>query len=545
MVKNFDVIIIGSGIGSLTTASILSKIFNKKVLVLEKHFKVGGFTHTFKRKNYHWDVGVHYVGQMNKESQLRKVFDFISDEKVEWNKMPDIFEKFVYPDFTFNVYSNEKKYKNDLVNQFPDEKENIIKYFNDINKASKLSTLYFMISTFNTKIKKILLPLLPTFSKFYKITTKEYMDNNFKDEKLKALLTSQWGDYGLLPSKSSFLIHAIIVSHYFEGGYYPQGGSQKISDSIIPVIEKSGGNVLINHGVKEIIVKDNTAIGVRVQHKQGNNIEELEFYAPKIVSGAGAYTTYTKLLNEKYSKKFKQDLENLNSQGTPHINIFLGLKESPDKLGFKGENHWVYDSYNHDESMDKINFLDKDKFNFPFYYLSFPSLKDNYAKSHTAEIIIPISDKNIFGEWLNTQWKKRGMDYETLKSEIAENLINKIDSKYNGFKNLIDYIEVSTPLTTEYFTSHKNGNIYGIPAVPEKYTKYWLGVTTEIKNLYLAGSDAGSHGIGGAMMSSVFTAASIIGMPIGLIKIFKTIFSDKPINKNNEILEKSKELINS
>jgi len=48
--EKYDAIIIGSGIGGLTTASILAK-FGKKVLVLERHYVPGGFSHTFKRKD--------------------------------------------------------------------------------------------------------------------------------------------------------------------------------------------------------------------------------------------------------------------------------------------------------------------------------------------------------------------------------------------------------------------------------------------------------------------------------------------------------------
>ena len=57
-------IIIGSGISGLTTGILLAKQ-NKKVLILEKHFKVGGWTHTFKRGKYEWDVGIHYIGEVH------------------------------------------------------------------------------------------------------------------------------------------------------------------------------------------------------------------------------------------------------------------------------------------------------------------------------------------------------------------------------------------------------------------------------------------------------------------------------------------------
>ncbi|MCG6162365.1 NAD(P)-binding protein, partial [Leptospira bandrabouensis] len=72
METKYDVIIIGSGIGGLTAASILSQVANKKVLVLERHFKLGGFTHTFKRLGkFEWDVGIHYIGDLAEGSMLR------------------------------------------------------------------------------------------------------------------------------------------------------------------------------------------------------------------------------------------------------------------------------------------------------------------------------------------------------------------------------------------------------------------------------------------------------------------------------------------
>lgn len=80
---HYDAIIIGSGIGSLTTAAILAKD-GQKVLVLERHYTAGGFTHIFKRKGYEWDVGVHYIGEVQKKSSVvRQLFDYISDAKIE------------------------------------------------------------------------------------------------------------------------------------------------------------------------------------------------------------------------------------------------------------------------------------------------------------------------------------------------------------------------------------------------------------------------------------------------------------------------------
>jgi phytoene dehydrogenase-like protein len=82
-----DVIVIGSGIGGLTLASLLAQLQHKRVLVLERHFQPGGFTHQFSRGKYHWDVGLHYVGQMEKTSLMRQMFDLVTRSQVEWARL--------------------------------------------------------------------------------------------------------------------------------------------------------------------------------------------------------------------------------------------------------------------------------------------------------------------------------------------------------------------------------------------------------------------------------------------------------------------------
>jgi all-trans-retinol 13,14-reductase len=92
---SWDAIVIGSGIGGLATAALLSRFAHKKVLVLERHYTAGGYTHVFQRKGYDWDVGLHYIGQVRKESsQARKAFDLITNGQLQWSSMPDVYDRF-------------------------------------------------------------------------------------------------------------------------------------------------------------------------------------------------------------------------------------------------------------------------------------------------------------------------------------------------------------------------------------------------------------------------------------------------------------------
>jgi all-trans-retinol 13,14-reductase len=80
--------------GGLAFASILAKLRKWRVLMLERHFKIGGFTHTFTRPGgWSWDVGLDYVGAMGQGMVGRRLFDFITDGGVKWNPRPDVYQR--------------------------------------------------------------------------------------------------------------------------------------------------------------------------------------------------------------------------------------------------------------------------------------------------------------------------------------------------------------------------------------------------------------------------------------------------------------------
>jgi all-trans-retinol 13,14-reductase len=204
---------------------------------------------------------------------------------------------------------------------------------------------------------------------------------------------------------------------------------------------------------------------------------------------------------------FRPDLERM-AAGHGFVTLYLAFKESPAKLGFKGENHWIYDGYDHDALFKQQNAVLEGR---PAWcYLSFQSLKDPEATAHTAEIIAFLDYASVEA-WKNQPWHHRGEEYDRLKQRVAEGLLDFVDRHYPGFKTLVEYCEVSTPLTVEHFTGHRRGSVYGIPATPARFRLPCLKVATPIRNLYLTGADVASLGIMGAMMGGVATAARLLG----------------------------------
>src|ERR1700677_2736819 len=144
----WDAIVIGSGIGGLAAAALLSRHAGKKVLVLERHYTAGGYTHSFNRPGYSWDVGVHYIGEVqDPRSPVRAVFDHLTEGQLRWQPMPDIYDRVVIGTGigarTFGFPTGLENLRTQLKQSFPGEAAAIDHYLAAVQSAQKSSGLYF------------------------------------------------------------------------------------------------------------------------------------------------------------------------------------------------------------------------------------------------------------------------------------------------------------------------------------------------------------------------------------------------------------------
>lgn len=513
--KQYDAICIGSGLGSLTTASLLARA-GKKVLVLEKHYTPGGFTHTFTRNDYEWDVGLHYVGEVNKEGTLLKIlFDDITDGNLLWEDMGEVYDRIVIEGKEYEFVKGVSNFKERMKLYFPTEKDAIAidKYVSLLFEASAAGKNYYL----EKALPKFVAAIAGSFlrrklSAFYKRTTLEVLQSLTDNKTLIAVLSAQFGDYGMPPAQSSFAIHAVVAKHYLNGGAYPIGGSGEIFETIAPSILKNGGDIYINAGVTEILIENgDKAVGVKL--KDGKEIK-----APLIISGTGAEITYNHLISKQDQQQipFLNDLKKLKASAS-HISLYIGLEETAEQLGLQKANYWIYPcGIDHDKAVADFE-MDVNN-EFPVVYISFPSAKDpkfldKYPGRATIEIIT-ISPYKWFEKWEGTRWKKRGEEYDAFKEQLAQRLLTHLFKVEPQLKGKIAFYELSSPLTTKNFCSYTNGEIYGLDHTPERFDQKFLRPKSPFKNLYLTGQDIVSVGIGGALISGVITASAILNKNI-------------------------------
>lgn len=504
--KKIDIIVIGSGMGGLTAAGLLSK-FGKKVLVLEQHYIAGGTTHSFIDKGIEHETGLHYVGNIKKR---KKILDLITYNPIHWCKMGWERGKYIYDEIIigqkhYKFEAGEDNLINYLLEKFPNtSKKSLHKYFDLVKKVGNMNT-YFLSKIIPIKFLVKMISYFNWEYNYYCNTSAYQIVNEiFDNQELISVLFGQFGDYGQIPQEVNFFTHASIVSHYLDGGWFPRGGTSNIANEMCKNIYNYGGKVLVNKKVNEILILYNRVIGVIMEN------EDI-IYCDKVISGVGVNNTFKKLVKYPIYDKLLKNV----SHSVQHLYCFIKLKGSPKYLNLKSSNYWIYP---HGDYKKCINDYYKNPLTTEMpLFMGFSCRKDDkweekYENFSNAVILVP-AKKEWFDNWDNKKCMKRGEDYNNLKTKLGERMIQQSLLRfYPELKDKILDINMATPLTTQHYLNSSNGESYGLDMNSYRLTKAFdLKPRTDINGLFLTGQDICTLGVTGAMMSGVLTANVVAG----------------------------------
>ncbi|MCP4968008.1 MAG: NAD(P)/FAD-dependent oxidoreductase [bacterium] len=494
----WDYIVIGTGIGGMAAAAVLSKI-GKRVLVLEQHNIPGGFTQTFKRPGYRWDVGVHLIGEMTERNYPGRLMKSLTNGQLEWEPVGEIYDEFNFPDgFTIQFPNSREAFRETLVDHFPEERQAIDSYL-ALVKAAALSAAKLLQTRAMPK-------LLPSGSKkkveraaapHVAATTDEVLRSLTDDAHLRSVLAAQWGYYGVTPVRSSFAMHALMVQHFMHGAYYPVGTAASIAPAMLDTVTEAGGWTAVRRSVGRIIMRSGRVAGVRLD-------DGTEIGSKRVISTAGALPT-SAMLEDGLPGADKSDWE----AGPAHLSLYLGFKGDVAANGAKRYCQWFYESWDMERSHWAIS-PDEEPGRADVLFCSFPSIKDpahdpGVDSKHTGEIVTFVPWE-VFGRWEGSKWKKRGADYDAFKRTLAERMLDQYGEHYPGLIGMVDHAELSTPLSTNHFARSPRGSIYGLEPTPGRFQDTSLGPRTSVKGLYLGGVDVSTPGVTGGLIGGVLAA---------------------------------------
>jgi all-trans-retinol 13,14-reductase len=508
----FDAIVIGSGISGLATAAALT-VTGGRVLVLESHFQAGGFTHTFKRGNFEWDVGIHYLGTIHEKADWYLQLTALTGGRIGFEPLGPVTDRITFPGLEIDMPPTYDEYEQALAQHFPEERDGIHRYFAEVAETRGRLRGYFSSSLLPRPLTRLLhRTLVRGGHRAATTTTDQVMGRFLRDEHLRDVLDAQWGNIGMPRRKCSFLVHAAMLGFFLEGGgYYPRGGSSVFARELGRTIEEAGGTIRLRAEVDRVLVRRGRAVGVRLA--DGEEIE-----APIVVSSIGLKNTYDRLLRDEAAV----DAERAGIAGLDlayeYMNLFFGLDVSPRTFGIGRENRWIYSSWDTGRDVFWDFSGDEQALGPKIIFLNSSSLRDPEFREgrdgYSLQVVF-IGAQGAFERWAHTKWKKRGDEYAAFKDLAGSRLIATLDRHFPGLAGHVVHTEVASALSYRTFTSHAGGVPYGLAPVPGRYASLSPRPQSPLKGLFLCGQDLVLPGVSAAFGSGMMCSSLIRRRNIG------------------------------
>ena len=498
----YDVIIIGGGMGGLSAGAHLAAN-GLKVLLLEQHHKVGGCTTNFTRGDFTFEVALHVMPGAIKEKnggiyQLMKACGV--DEKVTIYELPDLYRS-IYPEVDFTVPAESwEAYTTAFKERWPEESAGIDRFeglcrqvMADIMAIKDL----FRETGFKALVTKVQIPFKQkTLMEWKDKTLQDTVDECFTDPQLKAVMTQLWMYYSGPADDQTSLMNFAATDMFLSGGVcHVMGTSQALSNAYAERIEELGGEVKVGTLVTKIIIEDGLATGVETFYGD-------VYTARYVICNTDPFQMVFKLIGEQnLPKKYVAKIKGMKPANSL-FGVYLGLSIDLKKLGYTDTDIIYNKSYSSNEVYDKwMKGEIRDTACLIGIYSNYGD--PIYAPPGKSLLnILVYSDINL--------WPKDYDEYQAMKKEKAAELIAlaaEVIPEIADSKN-VEVMEVITPVTLEEFTKNYQGSPYGFYMSLEQWEK--IPNDTPIDNVFIASNwTQGFHGVGAGQVNG-WRAARLI-----------------------------------
>lgn len=442
---DYDVIVIGSGIGGLVTATQLAAK-GARVLVLERYLIPGGSAGYFEREGYRFDVGASMIfgfGTQGTTNLLTRALKAVN-VSLETIRDPVQIHYHLPEGLNLKVHRNYEQFLEELTGYFPHEQEGIRRFydecwkvFNCLNAMELLSLeepRYLMRVFFEHPGACLgLLKYLPQ-------NTGDIARRYISDPKLLKFIDMECYCWSVVPAEQTPMINAGMVfsDRHYGGINYPKGGVGRIALKLVEGLEKAGSEIQYQARVTKILLENRKAVGVQLANGQ-------QYRAKRIVSNATRWDTFEKLLSPQTMPAKEKQWQKRYRKSPSFLSLHLGVKA--DVLPPETECHHILleDWQRMEDEQGTI-------------FVSIPTLLDRDLAPPGHHIIHTFTPS-----WIE-QWQGlTPTEYQQKKEEAAERLIERLEQIFPGLSQGLDYQEVGTPKTHRRFLGRSDGSYGPIP----------------------------------------------------------------------------------
>jgi len=497
--NKYDVIIIGSGLGSLVCANILSRE-GFHVCVLEKHAQAGGCLQNFSRHNHSFDTGVHYLGGMLPGQPLYNYWNYLGIlPGIKLHRLDaDGFDIIAFDKGEFPLAQGFEHFSEQLLPYFPKGKDALTNYIQHLLAISTAFPLY------NLEIPE-------TYSRedlFRSRSACQFLTNlttGIRNPESGIQLSSVLAGNNFLYAgdrDSTPLHHLALTNHVFiSSAWQLAGGSNQLTLALGKNIEKNGGSLLLRNEVSSIHHANDR---FTIRTKAGE-----VFFSSIVISGIHPANTYRMMDTSLVRPMTRNRIFALPNTGAA-FSLFLCLKK--DAIPYQNYNYHFFKNFN-------VWSTSSSGAEWPLRYMLYTPFPPNGGIFAETMIVMTYLDFSMFKRWENTTVGRRGQEYLETKHLLENKLLDVVEQKYPCLRQNITYMESATPLTWRDYTGTPEGSMYGIRKDFSDSVRTTILPRTKIPNFYFTGQNINLHGLLGVTIGAVTTCGEILGLENLLNKI--------------------------
>lgn len=499
------VIIIGSGLGGLSTGVILAKN-GYHVTILEQDAQVGGCLQCFSRHGAKFETGMHFIGSAAKGQTLSKLMHYLEiDEEVQLEQLnPQGYDVVALNGKRYLFANGKDAFIRQMTEYFPHQHDNLVRYYELVERIAQASSLHSLKyaesdSAVNTE---------------YQLRSiNEVIDEVITDPELAKVLVGNLPLYAAEKDKTPFSTHAFIMDFYNQSAFRIRGGSDVIAKALVKTLLRYGAKVLTQKKVIRIVCDETHAMGVETldvrkgsklpsSNENGELYEKTEFLSCDAVISDTHPKRTLEMLDTKLIRPAFRNRINSIPQTVGSFSVYLRFKKGKvpymnyNYYGYQGDSPWGCEEYT-EETWPK-----------GFLYMHFCTGDD--SKYASSGVILSYMKMEDVARWQGTTIGKRGTEYEAFKKAKAEKLLDVLEKHFPGIREKIEEYYTSTPLTYLDYTGTEGGSMYGVAKDIAKGAAYRVPQRTKVPNVYQTGQNINSHGMLGVLVGAIVTCSEFI-----------------------------------
>ena len=480
------VVIIGSGLGGLSTGVILAKN-GYEVTIYEQSSQIGGCLQCFVRKGAKFETGMHFIGSAEEGQTIDKLLRYLEiKERIHLSKLdPNGYDVISLGGKRYQIPCGREKFISKMSEYFPSQRVNLEKYFDLIETVSSASSMHSL---------KYAESDAAVNTEYQLRSINEVIDGIITDPLLAKVLVGNLPLYAAEKDKTPFSLHAFIMDFYNQSSFRIVGGSDTIATALESSLGKYGGKIRTSSKVTKILCNESQAIGVEINQKE-------IIPADIFISDAHPIRTLELLDTKMIRPAFRKRINSI-PQTIGAFSVYLHFKKDTvpyinyNFYGYNDDTPWGCEDYD-DRSWPK-----------GFLYMHFCQ-EESPIYAETGVILSYMHMKDV-ERWSGSRVGHRGSDYEQFKKEKAQLLISSLERHFPGISDSIMHYYTSTPLTYLDYTGTEGGSMYGAAKDVSMGAAYRVPHKTKIPNVYLTGQNINSHGLLGVLVGAIVTCSELL-----------------------------------